>query len=181
MTREDERRAYWEAKVPSDWDLIPLKDVHRVINRGQSRELFTLKWLQRRAAAGHMGAMGGRETRLGWYRVRRGDLIEFLVGLDVTLAPGAEEEVPPRAARQKRRRKRRHGRRRQKQQWSQMSLLDDGAGAAGKSGARVAAEVHEPPAVVARAVGARVPLEQSQMSLLDDGAGAAGKSGEARQ
>ncbi|HEY0019085.1 MAG TPA: hypothetical protein VGC13_22475 [Longimicrobium sp.] len=61
-TREAAQRAYWEGKLPPD--LVRLKDVHRAINRGQPREQFSKKWLERQAAAGNMGAIGGPGTPL---------------------------------------------------------------------------------------------------------------------
>ncbi|HEX6038950.1 hypothetical protein, partial [Longimicrobium sp.] len=62
MTREQRLRAEWEERIPKDWDHVLVSDAHRVINRDRGQELISISSLYRLAAAGEMGAFGGRGT-----------------------------------------------------------------------------------------------------------------------
>lgn len=124
MTREQRQRNYWDNHIPKEWEFAGLSDAHRWINRGQEREIISLRTLQRRADAGQMGAMGGKGRGFGAYRVRRQDLIDFLVQLDVLVAPERDLDNPsalkaqfiqhPAGAPNKRRRRSKKSRRKKK-------------------------------------------------------------------
>jgi len=104
MTREQQLRTEWDARIPQDWDEILISDAHRCINRGRRQELISRSSLYRLAGAGEMGAFGGPGTGVQ-YRLRRLQLIDYLVRLEVTLSdrPVRErrrkaEVVPPQPA-----------------------------------------------------------------------------------
>ncbi len=100
MSRADELREYWEARIPEHASVMYLADAERWINRDLPVPVISLRTLQRRAESGDLRCLGGSSTPIREYRVWRDSLIEFLITLDVLTAP---EQPRPRQRRKARR------------------------------------------------------------------------------
>ena len=87
MTREQQVRSYWEEVVPQSSKPFGLSDVARFLNKGTREPWISVRTLRRRAASGHLAALGGPGSGLGPYKVRREDLIEYLCSLDTICVP----------------------------------------------------------------------------------------------